>query len=253
MIYFFHHYELPAIQHQAQIHQLLAQSPPPAQPGVATPDNASGATPDNASGATPDNASGATPDNASGATPDNASGDGPTADSAFANGVATSDNATANGVATSDNATANGVATAGSATANGVATNRDATDLSQVNSGSDALPRQWASDSLANDAVEQPHAGGDTSATVNVDTISHRQSECVLVAGESCDGDTRLSHGDTSAVSQPLRGDALVSETLRHRSVQGAHTGEASDSNIATARSDNGPATTRRSSRESHV
>lgn len=30
MIYFFHHYELPAIQQQAQIQQLLAQTPPPA-------------------------------------------------------------------------------------------------------------------------------------------------------------------------------------------------------------------------------
>ena len=36
MIYFFHHYELPAIQQQAQIQQLLAQTPPPAPPPAGT-------------------------------------------------------------------------------------------------------------------------------------------------------------------------------------------------------------------------
>ena len=262
MIYFFHHYELPAIQHQAQIHQLLAQSPPPTEPGVATPDNAggNGTTADSATTngvATADGATAngvATADSATAngvATAGSATGNGvATADSATANGVVAADSATGNGVATADSATGNGVSTADSATTNGVASNPD--DVIQVNSDSDVMLRQQASASIDNDAIEQPRADGDTSSTDNDGAFSHRQSECVPVAGESCDGDTRLSHGDTTAVSQPLRSDAqsVVSDTLRHRSVQGLHT---SESNIATAGPDNGPALTRRSSRESHV
>ena len=214
MIYFFHHYELPAIQQQAQIQQLLAQTPPPPPAGTnATPqDNVPAG--DTARDANPSDAS------------NNANDD------------------TAN---VADNGPVSGVSSCHDDTVVGQVNSHSKPDAMPKPNGAVLLSSEQNGDTSADGVVEQPRAdsgasigAAENATVVDEGGINHRQSdsECASAASQPSDGDAHLQ----------------VSDTLRHRSIGGCHNIDTSESSSVTdMASDAVPASTRLIGRESQV
>ena len=218
MIYFFHHYELPAIQQQAQIQQLLAQTPPPAPPPAGTD-----------------------------TTPQDTAPAGDTASSPSDASTDTSDDTTTAADA-ADNLSVGGVVSSHDDSQVNSHSEPDSSRKQPV-----SLASQQNGDTSSESVVEQPCAD----SAMNKAPVDAVLEACDTDEGGSCHRHSDSGHSTSVSDMSSSDTHSQVSDTLRHRLAQGCRDSDASESNSVTGSPDTtraqGAATTHLIGRESQV